>query len=336
MMNLNDLEKIDTKSMFKTYDRWPEIAIESFETKFEKFDIKDIDHIVFAGMGGSGSIGDTIQAILSKKNIHVSTVKGYLLPKTVDSKTLIIVTSVSGNTLESLEIMKKLKNMQAKALAFSSGGELEIFCRNNNILFQKIPMIHSPRASFTKFLFSILNILEPILPIKQSEIYDSISSLEKTKENIFSGNLTTRNKSLDLAKFVTELVCIIYPAGLKSAAIRYKNSLQENSKIHAMAEDVIEWCHNGIVSWESKSDVRPVLIQGMDDYHKTVERWSILKEYFDIKGIDYKIIQSINGNILSKITNLIYTLDYSTLYLSILRNIDPSPVDSIDFIKSKL
>ena len=72
MMNLDDLEKIDTKSMFKTYDRWPEIAIESFETKFEKFDIKDIDHIVFAGMGGSGSIGDTIQAILSKKNIHVS------------------------------------------------------------------------------------------------------------------------------------------------------------------------------------------------------------------------------------------------------------------------
>ena len=62
----------------------------------------------------------------------------------------------------------------------------------------------------------------------------------------------------------------------------------------------------------------------------------ILKEVFENKEIDYKIIESIEGNILSKITNLIYTLDYSTLYLSILRSINPSPVNSIDFIKSKL
>ena len=51
-MDLRDLEKVDTKYMFKTYDKWPEIAVESFEEKFEKFDVDDIDHIVFAGMGG--------------------------------------------------------------------------------------------------------------------------------------------------------------------------------------------------------------------------------------------------------------------------------------------
>ena len=100
-MKLSDLERIDTENMFRTYDKWPELAEESFEKKFEKLDVDDIDHIVFAGMGGSGSIGDTISAILSKKNIHVSNVKGYLLPKTVDSKTLVIATSVSGNTLVS-------------------------------------------------------------------------------------------------------------------------------------------------------------------------------------------------------------------------------------------
>ena len=322
--------------MFKTYDKWPEIARESYDEKLEKFDVKDIDHIVFAGMGGSGSIGDTIEAILSKQNIHVSTVKGYLLPKTVDHKTLVIVTSVSGNTSETLEILNKVKNTSAKSIGFSSGGKLEVFCNKNNILFQKIPMIHSPRASFTKFLFSILNILEPILPIKQREVYDSISSLEKTRGNIFSGNLSVDNKSLDLARFTKDLVCVIYPAGLKASAVRYKNSLQENSKMHAMTEDVIESCHNGIVAWEEKSNVNPVLIQGKHDNYKTIERWSILKEFFENKEIDYKIIESIEGNILSKITNLIYTLDYSTLYLSILRSINPSPVNSIDFIKSKL
>ena len=335
-MQLSDLEKIDTKKMYKEYDRWPEIAQDSFEKKFEKFDTSDIDHIVFAGMGGSGTIGDTISAILSKKDIHVSIVKGYLLPKTVDSKTLVIVTSVSGNTTESLAVLENVKKSSAKAIGFSSGGHLESFCKNNNMFFQKIPMIHSPRVSYTNFLYSILNVLEPILPIHKNDIHESLSSLKKTRDNIFSDNLNEENKSLKLSKFLKDLVCIYYPAGLQAAAIRYKNSLQENTKIHAMVEDVIESCHNGIVSWEKKSQVSPVLIQGKDDYFKTSERWKIIQEFFETKEIDYKIIRSLEGSILSKITNLIYLLDYSSIYSAVLRGLDPSPVDSIDYIKNKL
>ena len=120
-MELSDLEKVDTKCMFKTYDKWPEIASESFEKKFEKVQYDDIDHIVFAGMGRSGSIGDTIAAILSKEDIHISNVKGFLLPKTVDSKTLVVVTSVSGITKESLEILQNAKKTSAKIVSFSSG-----------------------------------------------------------------------------------------------------------------------------------------------------------------------------------------------------------------------
>ena len=108
-MELKKLEKIDARCVYKTYDKWPEIASESYNKKYEKLDVKDIDHIVFAGMGGSGSIGDTISAILSKKNIHVTNVKGYLLPKTVDSKTLVVGTSVSGNTSETLTILRDAK-----------------------------------------------------------------------------------------------------------------------------------------------------------------------------------------------------------------------------------
>ncbi len=64
-MNVKELEKIDSKKMYQTYDKWPEIAKDSFDNDFEKFDAKGIDHIVFSGMGGSGSIGDVIGAILS-------------------------------------------------------------------------------------------------------------------------------------------------------------------------------------------------------------------------------------------------------------------------------
>ena len=67
--------------MFEVYDKWPEIARKSFETSQEKVSYENINHIVFAGMGGSGAIGDIFSSILSKSKIHVNVVKGYVLPK---------------------------------------------------------------------------------------------------------------------------------------------------------------------------------------------------------------------------------------------------------------
>ena len=335
-MKIDDIDKIDTQKIYEIYDKWPEIARESFVKQIKKFGAQDIDHIVFAGMGGSGSIGDVIGAILSKEDVHVSNVKGYVLPKTVDSKTLIVTTSVSGNTRETMTVLEKAKNSPAKIAAFSSGGMIKEYCQRNNIFHQEISMIHSPRASFTNFLYGIINTLETILPIKRSDVLESISILDTTKKNISSENLTESNDSLKLAQFVKEIPCLYYPAGLQSAAIRFKNSLQENAKMHVIAEDVIESCHNGIMAWKKNSDVYPILIKGQDDYIKTKERWSILEEFFDKKEIKYFSINSVNGNILSKIMNLVYIFDYATVYFSILNSIDPSPVDAIDYIKSRL
>ena len=105
MINESSLEKYDSQGMHRVYDIWPEIAKESYNKKNEKIVLNGISHIVFAGMGGSGAIGDIFEAILSKTNIHVTLVKGYHLPNTVDSKTLVIATSISGNTVETLSVL---------------------------------------------------------------------------------------------------------------------------------------------------------------------------------------------------------------------------------------
>ena len=335
-MKIKDLEKIDSKKMYQTYDKWPEIAKNSFDNDFEKFDTKGIDHIVFSGMGGSGSIGDVVSAILSKEDIHVSNVKGYHLPKTVDSNSLVVATSISGNTKETLTVLEKAQKTDAKIAVFSSGGMLQKFSETNNLFFQEISMIHSPRASFPKFLFSILNILKEIIPIKEIDIKEAISSLEITRNSIFSNNLTEENISLKLAEWIKEIPLIYYPWGLQSAAIRFKNSLQENSKTHVITEDVIESCHNDIVAWEKNSNVQPILIRGHDDYIKTIERWDILKEFFRDRKIEFFEIKSVDGNILSKIVNLVYLLDYASIYHAVLKKIDPSPVNAIDFVKARL
>lgn len=336
MIKQNFIDSIDSKGMYKTYDKWPELALEFYTKNYKKFFQNDIDHIVFSGMGGSGTIGDIFESILSKENIHVSVIKGYTLPKTADKNTLVITTSVSGNTAETITILETVFKKKIKSISFASGGIIEEFCEKNGLEFYKIPKFHSPRASLTPFLYSMLNVLDSLLPVKKSEIFESIDKMKVIRENIFSKNLSNENKALNLAEWISDIPVIYYPLGLQSAAIRFKNSLQENSKIHVFAEDIIETSHNGIVSYEKPSIVKPILLQGVDDYIKTKQRWKVIKEYFEKNNIKYKEIKSIDGGILSKIINLIYFLDYSSIYCSILRKIDPTPVKSIEFIKEKM
>jgi len=322
--------------MYAVYDRWPSIARESFESDQDSVNFDGINHIVFAGMGGSGTIGDVFTSILSKSKMHVNVVKGYVLPKTVDSDTLVVITSVSGDSTETLSVLESAHKLNCKIIAFTSGGKMLEFCAKNKIQHRIIPQHHSPRASLTSYLYTILKVLHFTFGIKQEDILESITELENLNKKINSSNLTDSNPSLDLAKWITGIPMIYYPFGLQSASIRFKNSLNENSKMHVLVEDVIEACHNEVVAWGKKSDIRPILIEGQDDYIKTKVRWQVLKEFFQQNDIEYRKIISVKGSILSKLINLIYLLDYSTIYKAVLDGIDPSPVMAIDFIKSKL
>ncbi len=319
--------------MYKVYDRWPEIAKEAYESKQDIADFENIEHVVFVGMGGSGALADIFSSILSKTKIHVEVVKGYHLPSTVDSNSLVVTSSISGNTVETLSVLDAAYKSGCKIIAFSAGGKMQEYCSKHKIEYRNISQIHSPRASFPGFLYTILKVLGHILPVKEKDILDSIKELEKAATKISSENLVGNNSALSLAEWISWLPIIYYPFGLQAAAVRFKNSLQENAKKHAMMEDVIEACHNNIVSWERPDNVQPILLEGADDYIKTKERWSILKEYFETNKIDYREVHSVKGSIISKLINLIYFLDFTSIYRAILSNVDPSPVRSIDFIK---
>ena len=336
MLTKDNLEKNDSDGMHNVYDKWPHIARDAYDSDLESVDFKDIDNVVFSGMGGSGAVGDLFSSILSKTNIHTTVVKGYELPKTVDKNTLVVITSISGNTIEVLTTLESASKKDCSVIAFSSGGRMESFCTKNNVEFRKIPQIHSPRASFPSYVYSILKTLNSIIPIKKQEITNSLEKLELVSKEISSENLSDTNPSLNLANWITGIPIIYYPWGLQAAAIRFKNSLQENAKTHAIIEDVIESGHNGIVSWERPSDMVPIMIEGKDDHIKTKERWTILRQYFEENNIAYKEISSLEGGILSKIMSLIYLLDYSTIYYAARLGINPSPIKSIDFIKERL
>ena len=336
MFSKENLEKNDPNGIHNVYDRWVHIARDAYNSDIDSVDFNDIEHVVFSGMGGSGTVGDLFSSVLSKTNIHTTVVKGYELPNTIDKNTLVFATSVSGNTIETLTTLESANKKNCKVIAFSSGGMIESFCTKNNVEFRKLPQIHSPRASFPSYVYSILKTLNSIIPITKQDIINSLEQLERTYEEISSTNLDDSNPSVNLANWITGIPVIYYPQGLETVAIRFKNSLQENAKTHAIAENVVESSHNGIVSWERPSSVVPIMIEGKDDHIKTKQRWKILREYFEVNDIKYKEIQTIDGNILSKVMCLIYMLDYSTIYYAVGLGIDPSPIRSIDFVKDRL
>ena len=335
-MDLKTLKKIDTSKMYTIYDKWSEIGEKQYNSDFKLIEISSPKHIVFSGMGGSGAISDLFSSILSKTNIHVDVVKGYILPKTVDSDSLVICISISGNTAETLSILEQANKIGCSIIAFSDGGKMERFSNKKNIHFIKIPAYHSPRASFTSYLYSMLKVLGPILPIDESDIIESLKKMKELEREICSDNLTEENPALNLAKWLPEVPVIYFPWGLESAAIRFKNSLQENSKMHVIAEDIIEACHNGIVSWDRTTKMKPILIEGRDDYIKTKERWIVMKKFFEIRDIDFKEIQTVEGSIISKLINLIYLFDYTSIYKAVIDQIDPTIVEPIDFVKKMI
>lgn len=226
--------------------------------------------------------------------------------------------------------------MDCKIIYFSNNGKIKEKCEEQNIEHRTISIEHSPRASFVKYLFTMINVMSPILPVSNSDVNEAIKGLEETNMCISYKNLSEENLSLRLSNWIKNIPVIYYPWGLQSAAIRFKNSIQENAKMHSITEDIIDASHNGIVSWERESSLQPIFITGEDDYIKTKERWKIMKEFFEEKNLEYWEVNSGKGNILTKLTRLIYTLDLSSIYLAASRNIDPTPVSSIDGIKKKL
>ena len=104
-------------------------------------------------------------------------------------------------------------------------------------------------------------------------------------------------------------------------------------KKHALIENIIESCHNQIMAWDDNTDVLPILLHGSDDHAKTIDRWNVIKKFFETRKIEYIEFVVSGNNILTKNMNSIYELDYATLYGAVIKKTDPYTVDSIEYIK---
>ena len=121
------------------------------------------------------------------------------------------------------------------------------------------------------YLYSIINALEDLLPLKRADTTESFRKLDEVKNEINSSNLNDKNNALKLAKWISGIPLMYYPSGLQAAAVRYKNSMQENAKMHTVIENVVEASHNGVVAWEKPTEVQPILLQGLYQNKRKME-----------------------------------------------------------------
>ena len=296
---------------------------------------KEIRNVLICGLGGSG-IGGTIvgDIISSKVNIPIAATKDYSIPNFVNEHTLVIANSYSGNTEETLYALEKCQARGAEIAVITSGGKLKTIAEENKYNKIIIPGNQPPRAmfgyAFTE-LFFMLNHYGIIDDSFKADFDKAITLIDTEKADI-------QKQAMDLAKKMYKQTPVIYVAkGFEGVAVRFRQQLNENSKMLGWHNVVPEMNHNELLGWRTNvDDLAVVYFRNKCDYDRNQIRMDINK----------KVISKFTSNITeiwskgdSLIENSLYHIslgDWVSWYLSEMNNVDAIEIDVIEFLKGEL
>ncbi len=296
---------------------------------------KEIRNILICGLGGSGIGGTIVSDIISSKvNIPIAATKDYSIPNFVNEHTLVIANSYSGNTEETLYALEKCQARGAEIAVITSGGKLKTIAEENKYNNIIIPGNQPPRAmfgyAFTE-LFFMLNHYGIIDDSFKSDFDKAITLIDTEKMDI-------QKQAMNLAKKMYKQTPVIYVAkGFEGVAVRFRQQLNENSKMLGWHNVVPEMNHNELLGWRTNvDDLAVVYFRNKCDYDRNQIRMDINK----------KVISKFTSNISeiwskgdSLIENSLYHIsvgDWTSWYLSEMNNVDAIEIDVIDFLKGEL
>ncbi len=348
MLTPDEIKTIDKSSICDAYDRWPEYCKIAFGRSInidEKF-FDNVNSIVFSGMGGSGTTGDILADWMRPRcHLPIYVTKGYHMPAFVNQNTLFIAMSVSGGTEETLNTLVEAASANAKVVGISQGGEMEYICKKKMVPHVKIEQRILPRITLPEILYSVLKLLtySPFLNDMQSQIDDSVQTMVDVGKKIQRECRFEENPSKQLAKWMFGAIPAVYCAPLqRGVGIRFKNSVNENAKINGVAGEILDSCHNELVSWGYKnknpenSMLKPILVRSRFDQEEVKTRFDVFKEMLERNGHQVGEIPLYGSTPLANIISSLYLLDYSTIYLGVLKKIDPTPITAVFEFKDEM
>jgi len=338
----NFISNYDTQNQFKVLKEYYKQIEDAWSTKVNlgKINREKISAILICGLGGSAISGDLLEYFLSDEiKVPIIVNRNYDLPSFVNKSWLIVISSYSGNTEETISCFKQALTLKNEILTISSGGEVEEIANKNSIPHIKIKSGFQPRYALGLSFFTVLRIFQELNLIKkQDENVSAISNLWKRKGEEYS---KPKNSALEIAKKLIGFIPVIYSSEfLSSAGYRFKCQLNENSKVHAFQHTIPEMNHNEIIGWETQKEKQfnsKIIYLFDNDYHPQIKkRYFVFSELAASKGVEIISLTSSEKNYRVRIMDLIYLCDWISFYLAVLRGFDPSEIDFIHEMKKRL
>ena len=302
----------------------------------------DVRNITVAGMGGSAIGGDLAAALLAGElKVPMTVHRDYGLPAYVGRDSLVIASSYSGNTEESLSSFEEAQRRGARVLVLTTGGKIADLARA-----AKYPVITfsypaQPRAALGYSLGLVLGSLSRLGFVRDlsADIDAALADLAKLEERVHEGARTN-----DAKKLAIELhgrIIFAYGGGVLGVmARRVKGQWNENAKNWAAYDVLPELNHNAVVGFPHPDIARDALavvfLRSDRDNPRHKLRFDVTGELLDRASIPHKTLQFSGASMLSEVLQLTLFSDYVSFYVALLNGADPSPVKSIDYLKERL
>jgi glucose/mannose-6-phosphate isomerase len=295
----------------------------------------NIQNIIVTGLGGSG-IGGTIlsELIQDECSIPVLVNKDYFLPAYVNSNTLVIISSYSGNTEETVSAMKQSITKKAQVVCITSGGKIKELADQNNFDTIIIPGGKPPRSCIGYSLVQLLKVIEFNEFVKTN----LLAQVETSITLLIKENTSIKNEAMTIAKLLVDKLTVIYSLGTcEGVAVRFRQQINENSKMLCWHHTLPEMNHNELVGWTTKNEnIAVVTFKTSFDYERTIKRYEICKELFSKYSSSVTDITAKGNSKLEQYLYLINIGDWISCYIADIRNIDPIEVDVITNLKNEL
>ena len=301
-------------------------------------------NIVVAGMGGSAISGELLKDWARNKiTVPIEVSRDYSLPAYANKKTLVLVTSYSGETEESLGAFLDATKRKCMTVCISSGGALQDFSEKLGVPHLLVPAGMAPRATLPYLFMPLPIMLEKIGLV--SDIAPEISAVITALKRISAANSPETplkdNRSKSLAASICGTVPVVYGFGFyRAVAQRLKTQFNENSKVPAKWEVFPELNHNEIVGWEQHGKLTrafsAILIRDKAEPAEVRSRIEITKSLMQPAVSKTLEVWAQGEGELAKMLSTVCIGDFTSVYLAILRKIDPTPVKSITLLKEQM
>ncbi len=298
-----------------------------------------IRNVVIAGMGGSGIGGTLIKALTGEEaNVPIEISKSYDVPAFINSNTLFIACSFSGNTEETISAAEKAKAKGAQIVAITSGGKMGDFVRAHGYDMIAIPgRSNSPRASIGYSFVQLFLILHfhGIIPSDHFDEVKAAAALLDAEEK------QTEALARELTGFFFNKLPILYgDTRMEGVLIRAQQQIAENSKQLSHVNVFPEMNHNELVGWRFPEliyqNAATLLVRTSYDHPRSSMRMDICKPIFEKVAGPVMELKAKGHSFVEQCLYVIHVLDWVSYYLAEANQVDPFPVDVINFLKDEL